>query len=256
MSILRVDLGWSIKNGTKPDFFNGDISWDHLLHEFVLMSRPLDQPHLDQDVENFLGTWDYKLRNVFLDLRDFSNMVNSIILTRKKIKPEWFQEMMLSIQYRLLHLEYSLTTHPLEEAVRLGLLAFETTVFLQIPGSKMISKVFAEQLRAAVQMVFATQPLLLDLKLWILLIGSIMVFDIKEPWLVESITELTQGQSWETVRQRLKSIMWIDKVHDAPAKIILGIIQQEQGKRLNMQNEKDPSSHIMRSTQCVNTALS
>lgn len=252
---LRVDLGWSIKNGTKPDFFNGSISWDPLLHKFTPMYRLPEQIRLDPELEVFLRTWDYKLQNVFLDLRDFSNWVNSITLARKKLKPEWFQEIMLSIQYRLLHLEYSLNTHSLEEAVRLGLLAFETTVFLQIPGSKMISRVFAQQLRGAVQMVFATHPQLLDLKLWLLLIGSIMVFDTREPWLVEAVSELTQGQDWDTIRQRLMSIMWISNVHDAPGKLVLGILRQEQAKRIQMQKEKDQSSRTMESAHCVNVPL-
>ncbi|KAF7562245.1 hypothetical protein G7046_g1892 [Stylonectria norvegica] len=227
IKICRVDLGWSVQAGTKPDFYQGKISWE----PFLATAIPKDNPYHDQpifpDIQIVLETWDYKLRNVFLDLHDFSGMANVLMYVPQKLQPELFQEIMVSIQYRLLYLEYSVDHWALEEAVRLGLLAFETTVFLQIPGTKLnAGENFSGRLEHAIAKITVTSPAVADIKLWLLIVGSIIVFADDEPWLVASIRELTTGQDWQDVRTRVKKVMWIDAVHDKPGKAAFEATQQ------------------------------
>jgi hypothetical protein len=161
-----------------------------------------------------MDSWDYKLKSAFKDLRDFSALANQLIPARRKLEPEIFQEIMLSVQYRLLVLEYLLDEHPLREAIRLGLLAYESTIFLQIQGVKLKSDLFTSQLREAIEAIPVEGEAIANVKLWLLLIGSMVIFDSKAPWLAQSIQSLTGRQTWSQVRKRVKEVMWIDIIHD------------------------------------------
>ncbi|CAM1500427.1 Fc.00g095890.m01.CDS01 [Cosmosporella sp. VM-42] len=229
IKICRVDLGWSIKNGTQPDFYDGAISWEPFLDKVIQNNPPYPDQPTSTVVQNSMATWGFKLRNVFSDLRDFSRMANTLIpRSHQKLQPELFQEMTLSFQYRLLLLDYSVDEDPVKEAIRLGLLAYETTIFLQIPGVKLDSPLFGDRLRAAIESVIVSSPGVAELKLWLLFVGAIIVFDFKEPWLLESIRELTREQTWEVVRQRMKAVMWIDIVHDGPGQQAFEAVQQNR----------------------------
>ncbi|KAM0425606.1 hypothetical protein ACHAPT_009137 [Fusarium lateritium] len=214
IKLCRVDLGWSIRNGCKPEIYQGTPSWNPLLETVHGISAPAHLQTTTLDLLNMMDSWDYKLKSAFKDLRDFSALANQLIPSRRKLEPEMFQEIMLSVQYRLLVLEYSLDQHPLEEAIRLGLLAYESTIFLQIQGVKLKSDLFTKQLREAIEAIPVEGEAMANVKLWLLLIGSIIVFDSKAPWLAQSIQSLTGRQTWSQVRKRVKEVMWIDIIHD------------------------------------------
>ncbi|KPM35151.1 hypothetical protein AK830_g11423 [Neonectria ditissima] len=220
IKLCRVDLGWALSHGSKPEIYNGKISWEPFL-ETALQTSTIPYQHTPfSRIQNPVEALDYKLRNVFVDLRDFSGMANSLIANHEKLRPELFQEIMLSIQCRLLSLEYAADLHPLEESIRLGLLAFESTVFLQTAklGVKLRSELFAHQLHRAIVKLHVKVPGYADLKLWLLLVGSILVFNGDEAWLLKSINELSCNQTWAEVRGRVKEVMWIDIIHDEPGR--------------------------------------
>jgi hypothetical protein len=167
---------------------------------------------------NLYYTLDWKLQNAFKDLRDFSTLANRLSPSSQKLKPEAFQEIMLSIQYRLLQMDFSEDPNPIQEALRIGLLAFESTIFLQIQGTKLKSQSFDEQLRLAIQATPVQGEATANVKLWLLLIGSIMVFNGSEDWLVQSIRSLVGRQTWAEVQERVKEVMWVDMIHDVPGR--------------------------------------
>ena len=228
-SSCRVDLGWSIKNSSKPDFYDGSISWDSFLDKIRLNQFPpieiLTYPELDA----FISTWDPRLQNVFVDLRSFSRMADALIIARQKLQPELFQEIMLSSQYRLLFMENCLNGDPLQESIRLGLLAYESTVFLQAPGLRLESVIFAQQLREAIENFVVVSSETADLKLWLLFIGTIITFDVEESWLCQAIQDITLGQDWTVIRQRLKRVMWIEAIHDSLGRRVYNNLQQALG---------------------------
>lgn len=125
---------------------------------------------------------------------------------------------MLSIQYRLLQLDFSSHPDPLQEALRVGLLAYESTIFLQIQKTKLKSESFEIQLREAIQGIPVQGEAVANVKLWLLLVGAIMVFEGTEEWLVQSIRSLAGRQGWDEVRERVREVMWIDVIHDGPGK--------------------------------------
>ncbi|KAF4446446.1 hypothetical protein FALBO_17072 [Fusarium albosuccineum] len=216
IKLCRVDLGWSIRSGCKPEIWDSDLSWRPMFEHMQHITAP---PELETPSSSFLAmiaAWDYRLQNVWKDLRDFAALANQLIPGQRKLPPDVFQEIMLSVQYRLLLLQYPLDMYPVQEAIRLGLLAFESTVFFQVPGVKLKSRMFAKQLRDAIEAIPVDGQVIANIKLWLLFIGSIIVFEGKEPWLVQSIRGLTGRQTWSEVRKRVKEVMWIDIVHDLP----------------------------------------
>ncbi|KAJ4265363.1 hypothetical protein NW762_004651 [Fusarium torreyae] len=214
IKLCRVDLGWSIRSGCKPEIYHGKPAWEPLLEAFGTVESSFDTHIPSRDFMNQFATWDYRLQNVFKDLRDFSSLANRLTPGCQKLKPEAFQEIMLSIQYRLLILDYSCDPNPIQEAMRVGLLAYESTIFLQIQGTKLKSDDFSQRLREAIQAIAVLGEATANIKLWLLLVGSMMVFDGNEDWLVQSIQSLTGRQTWTEVRKRVKEIVWIDVVHD------------------------------------------
>ncbi|KAG5813779.1 hypothetical protein H9Q74_002189 [Fusarium xylarioides] len=218
IKLCRVDLGWSIRNGCKPEIYDGKPAWEPLLEAFgtVACSFKIQEPSLD--FMKVYYTWDWRLQNTFKDLRDFSALANRYSPSAKKLKPEAFQEIMLSIQYRLLQLDFSQDPAPIQEALRIGLLAYESTIFLQIQGTKLKSDSFSRQLRDTIQATPVQGEATANIKLWLLVVGSIIVFDSSEDWLVQSINSLAGRQSWEEVRERVKEVMWIDVIHDVPGR--------------------------------------
>jgi hypothetical protein len=213
-----VDLGWSIKYGSKPDIYGGKVCWDPFLETALRNNALVYTRSPTPAIQALAAGWDYRLKNVFNDARDFAYVANRLIPGREKLPPELFQEIMLSIQYRILLLGYPVETQPLEESIRLGLLAFASTVFLQIPGVKIRSGALSSQLYNAVEKLDVSNSVVADIKLWLLLVGSICVFEGSESWLVKSIHELTGEQTWPEVRMRIKEVMWIDMIHDEPGK--------------------------------------
>ncbi|KAG5782483.1 hypothetical protein H9Q73_003853 [Fusarium xylarioides] len=218
IKLCRVDLGWSIRNGCKPEIYDGKPAWEPLLEAFgtVACSFKIQEPSLD--FMKVYYTWDWRLQNTFKDLRDFSALANRYSPSAKKLKPEAFQEIMLSIQYRLLQLDFSQDPAPIQEALRIGLLAYESTIFLQIQGTKLKSDSFSRQLRDTIQATPVQGEATANIKLWLLVVGSIIVFDSSEDWLVQSINSLAGRQSWEEVRERVNEVMWIDVIHDVPGR--------------------------------------
>jgi hypothetical protein len=218
LTIGSVDLGWSIRNGCKPGIYNETPAWESLFEAFGTVACSFDLQKPSEDFMNLYCTLDWRLQNAFKDLRDFSTLTNRLAPSSQKLKPEAFQEIMLSIQYRLLQMDFSNDQNPIQEALRIGLLAFESTIFLQVRGTKLKSQSFDEQFRFAIQAIPVQGEATANVKLWLLLIGSIMIFRGSEDWLVQSIRSLVGRQTWADVQERVKEVMWIDVVHDIPGR--------------------------------------
>lgn len=73
-------------------------------------------------------------------------------------------------------------------------------------------------MKEAIQAVPVLGEATANVKLWLLLVGSMMVFEGTEEWLVQTVRSLTGRQGWEDVRARVRDVMWIDVIHDRPGK--------------------------------------
>lgn len=141
-----------------------------------------------------------------------------------KLSDQILLETMGSVMYALLRMNFP--TNPINEAIRLGLLAFCSHSFLERRGIRLPHGYLCENYRTCFEDV-NTQPRdASQVLLWFLMIGKISIFtsDTEESaWIKSRLREnigLIRDCSWPQLRLILKSFLWIDILHDAPGKII------------------------------------
>ncbi|KAH8895361.1 hypothetical protein GQ53DRAFT_839014 [Thozetella sp. PMI_491] len=140
MKICRLDLAHAIQTGSRPLFFAEDnISWA------LYVADPRTVAPTTTPIQSLCENPDSRLDNVWLDLREFARAINVAVQAKRKIDPELFQETLVSGQYRLLQLSYD--SDDAHELLRLGLLAFTTTLFLDTYGIRQSYAHLGEQLR-------------------------------------------------------------------------------------------------------------
>ena len=175
--------------------------------------------HLDA----FVDALDPKFGNCWKDLHAFSCMSNLAYQTTGKLSPVTYNEMMISILYRLLHLSFEESS--LQEAIRIGLLTFSSTIFLtrlymKQPYEHLFS-LFSNSLSKLCQStsIIVPQPIML----WLMILYHMVSYKQPSPedwhsvWLGKAVS-LTRVKAWPDARGILKSVMWVDFVHDAPGK--------------------------------------
>jgi hypothetical protein len=152
----------------------------------------------------------------------------SYILQRRlaKFDPLDFQEMHLSILYRLLNLNPpwndSLETIPdASQVYFLSLLSFESTILFNIRRRKRLPyELIAAKLRHALLYMFETASLETTALLWAMFIGGISVFQDDDLMMLIPCIRMTASSlgstDWEGVKQHLGQYPWIDAFHDGP----------------------------------------
>jgi len=226
--VLRTDLGFAINNDKKPLFFSEGISWDTYIadsdsksledrpalssaaassrasdsgsaseqQQFRSDSPPATIPHRVYPTDDIP---DWRLVNIWLDLREFSRAANLAFQTGRKLSAELFQEVVISAQYRLLQLpgfsndhvesseEGNAPTRSIQETVfHLGMLAFSATTFLSLEGMPMRYNGLGAKVRRSVVKLSEIDKETVDtkdwkgflhMKLWYLFVANISVMN-------------------------------------------------------------------------------
>jgi hypothetical protein len=214
LSITRVDLALAMRTGEKPLLFSADsLTWKPYLAD------PAKAPAIPW--KTLVEAPDIRLVNVWLDLREFIVSVNLAHQTKRNISPGLFQEVLISVQYRLHHLAYS--SHDRQETLRLSMLALSASLLLGVHSlhSRPLHCVQLEAgLRESVQAFDqASSKAFLELKLWLVYLGRMSVLDLPEdqPWLAQNLRRTTRAlglTTWVEVRSVLKGLLWVDIFHD------------------------------------------
>ncbi|KAB5583625.1 hypothetical protein GE09DRAFT_1212200 [Coniochaeta sp. 2T2.1] len=212
----RADLQVAVNRGMKPLFFADGMSW----RSYLTSSSPQQQAGKRTELHGILGeTPDARLVNVWIDLREFCRAANIAVATGRLLDPEPFQEVMTSVQYRLLHLGYESRVGREEawhEAMRLAMLAFATTVFLRIHGMEMRYHDLGRRLKAAMLALGgARSGKEMEMLLWMAVVAGVAIFHAPADgsWLREYVRG-AGVESWTAARGVLKDRLWIDHVHD------------------------------------------
>lgn len=207
--------------GKRPRLFRQGIIWDCFVANRGIV-RCSHQPYEAQTGE-FVNALDPRLSSCWKDLHAFSCMSNLAYQTTQKLSPHTYNEMMISILYRLLSLSFAENTP--QEAIRIGLLTFSSTIFLTRLYMKqpypLLFNLFGTALSNLCQPAKFNMPR--PIMLWLMILYHVVAY--KQPsfdewqsiWLRKAI--LFNGISvWLEARRILKSIMWVDFVHDVPGK--------------------------------------
>ena len=201
----------------KPMFFSDGISWEPYIAKFPNTSH--------KSLPKHFASLDIKPHYIWADLREFTRSANLAFQTGQKIDCILFQEILVSIQYRLLLLDTSAGS--LDEVVHLGMLAFATNVFLQMQGLALRFDMLSVRLRGCI-FGLGLQDLedddMVEFKVWMLFVVRVsIVSESKDSWIENEMRKTLKASSltsWEAVRERLKAYLWIDVLHDKGGKEI------------------------------------
>jgi hypothetical protein len=170
-----------------------------------------------------IGTISPGLQSVMWDVTSVSYILQRHLA---RFDPLDFQEMLISVLYRLINLS-PLSNSGLESETEdlycLALLAFSSTILFNLGRRKKLPYgLLAGKLRVALMRTSGMASLDNGALLWTLFIGGISVFrGDEETWLMPWIrtTACLLGiTDWQGAKQHLCQYPWIDAFHDEPAR--------------------------------------
>ncbi|KAH7386295.1 hypothetical protein BKA64DRAFT_758856 [Cadophora sp. MPI-SDFR-AT-0126] len=219
----RLDLSYAMCTSSTPFFFSADnISWTSYL------PRTLPVPLTTAIHAMLTGsgtTADAKMLAIYSDLHEFSRAANLAAQTGRKLEPDLLQDVMISVQYRLLHLKFD--DEDVHELLRVVMLAYSATIlpllFSQFGGYSSLSfPSFQDCLRAHVQNESSHERS--RAWLWLLVVVGVSNLDCDvedlDSHLASAVRDLDL-KSWKDVLVVLKTFIWIDVLHSEQAKTLL-----------------------------------
>jgi hypothetical protein len=237
----RADLSLAIGTGSRPIFLGEDISWEPYFSRDNAAERKKTakaassskQPGSQCTVAKAsCPSSDEKLSNIWSDLQEFAKASNIAFQTNRRLEQAVFQQLMISVHYRLLHLESAHAAHSLEESLRLGMLAFSATIFLQMRGIRLGYQYLASRLEVCFRgMQALDETVALEFELWLLFMSDVstLIDPLKNSWLLDRLSLTTEKlglRSWEKTRTVLKAHLWVDRLHDDPGEKLFRYLSQ------------------------------
>lgn len=209
---LRADLTIAMLTKKKPMFFSDDISW-----------KPYGkvQSNSRESLPEYFTGVETHLCSIWTDLQEFTKSACLAFQTGHKMDGALFQEMLISVQYRLLLLEVSADS--IDEAIHVGTLAFSTNIFLQTRGLAIRFETLFAKLRACIiELSSLEESSETEFKLWLLFVARMFIGrEVEYSWLeleMRKCLEALNLTSWNTVRERLQGYLWIGILHDTGGK--------------------------------------
>ncbi|KAK4495904.1 hypothetical protein PRZ48_013172 [Zasmidium cellare] len=198
MEVVRMDLSLAMFTGTGP-----------VLRETA--STGIKLPEVK--AEELLQLW--------LTMHNFTNLINNATSTCHKLPEELMLGTMTSVMYRLLTLKFEELS--LNEAMRLGLLAFCSQAFLPWTSVKLPFDVFPDAYSAFLEAVTDARSIPSGMIMWLLTIGVIALYppagcrSERMLSLLRNIIVDSGVTSWGDMRKTLKEYLWLDLIFDDAA---------------------------------------
>jgi hypothetical protein len=182
-------------------------------------------PHgliMEDSVPSFLTNVNGELAKSWGAVSNFCTLINFAASTAQRISTNTFLHAMTSIMYRLISMQFP--TSPFNEMIRLGLLAFSTSIFLQWKSigatyPNLIST-FKKQLTLLMESNVSAK-----LDLWLMMVGAVSILDEKDDWWLRPLfvfnASVCQIETWEDMRKLVKDFLWVGLVHDKPGQRVL-----------------------------------
>jgi hypothetical protein len=167
----------------------------------------------------FFDDIDDELTQAWRVMSEFCAVINFAVDSGQCISTETFLETMASVMYRLLDMRFEIGS--IDEAIRLGLLAFSCSVFLQWKHLGRPDAQFTSAFKGCLARLTSSH-ISSQLLLWLLMVGAVSVFGATDDGWLESLLLVNMGlceiDSWSKMQDLLRSFMWIGLVHDEPGK--------------------------------------
>jgi hypothetical protein len=177
-------------------------------------------------IEWFDATYDLKiqdseLRSVFIDMMTICRLLNDDGF-KPRLDPYAFQEILISVCYRLLHhapLDGGTNMNENDNACHLGILALMVTLLFHNGRSRRILyNLLADMLRNAIENISRNQTMPVEVILWLLFVGGISVFDVTDrPWVISQMKACLFAldiDSWPAAREVIRKLPWVDIFHE------------------------------------------
>ena len=169
---------------------------------------------------DFVGVW--------WTLQDFCSLINGAVEAKRKLPESILLDLMISAVYPLVRGEFA--PDPVDEAFRLGLLTFCSHVLLKGPHARLPFLHLQSSYKTSIRYSAHTAGLSSHTLLWLLMIGAIAGFILEDSDSEESIyfreaLVTCSIQSWQDLRDLLKSYFWIDILHDVPGQKIYDFVK-------------------------------
>ncbi|EGY14656.1 uncharacterized protein VDAG_05820 [Verticillium dahliae VdLs.17] len=233
MNARRAGLVYHICTGASPAFHQDAASFDSAFDCSPELTnlKPSDTSCFSRS-RSVARALERRLYIIWKDVQGLSQLINDSHESGQKIREMSLEDLMTSVQSRLLMLTYT-DSNSLPELLRLSLLAFLTTVFWSFPGIKFEYPHLVHQLRQACQAYTPATAGESYLFAWALMVGATSVFhDLDHTWLRKRLRPLIPenlGTTWSEVQNSLRQVMWIESIHDGPGIEILNICLGEPG---------------------------
>ncbi|RYP77500.1 hypothetical protein DL771_001073 [Monosporascus sp. 5C6A] len=217
--MLRCDIGIALDSGAKPMFF-GNHSFEEPLPTYLdqpllfNVEKPM-APDSPRGSNMFLADIDDALVRTWRVLSRFCRLINRAAKSNHQMCTGIYLDTMASVVYRLIYMSFEVGSA--DEAMRLGLLAFSTSIFLQWKQLGRSYTQLASTYRDSLARIGPSHlppPLLL----WLFMAGVVSVFEAADieslkPWLSANI-DLNGIDLWSNMQGVLRTFMWIGLVHD------------------------------------------
>ena len=223
IEILRCDIGIALRSGSRPLFFNNSESQDpYPRYPNLRVLLELRGPAVtgsQYPSARFFDDMSDDLARIWKVMSEFCSLINFVADSGQCISVETLLETFASVMYRLLGMNFDAGSS--DEAIRLGLLAFSCSVFLQWQSLGMSYPSLITAFRACLATI-NSQQMSPHVVLWLLMIGAALVFDATDHWWLKPALLVNMGlceiKSWSEMQHLLKSCMWIGLVHDKPGR--------------------------------------
>lgn len=185
---------------------------------------------LQGGLNTFPNTLDSELAAVWAALSECCTRLNAAAANGGvKVTQEAYLHSMGAIMYRLLHQRFA--TGSLDEAFRLGLLAFSSPIFLNWNRAELTDPRFNLAYRKALAGLDTLESHHVASReyIWLLIVAALSMSHEADSmsWLISQLrmnVELCDVHTWDEMQKLLSSILWLDVVYNAPCKDIFSLI--------------------------------
>lgn len=232
----------AIDRGCPPILFaHNDVPWPLILpnnSDFMTAPDETGSPnHSPVEICRFPHKLHPDLAAVWLAMSNFCALINAAAETGGvKLTEEAFLHSMGSIMYSLLHQRFEIGS--LDEAFRLGLLAFSAPIFLNWNRLEVLDRRFTLTYRETLAELDRKAAADTDIvspreRLWLLMVAAVAMSHEADSvaWLKPRIRlnmELCHLATWDAMREFLHSFMWIGLTYGATGESVFGQMMLSQ----------------------------